>query len=501
MKFQTTFLLFLSLTLTLILTASSIVAEDKNAAIPNVLFIMVDEMRADALGVAAKDSPYQTPTLDRLAAEGVRFSQAYTVAAVCVSSRYSFFTSRYSHVHGAVNNNIKIREPQILLPSIMKKLGYETAISGKLHFSPNNLDYDFDYFWSFSSEGPKKLQTWPQYLAEKYKPAERKVTEQPFPGHRLGGDLGKLTYPQEDTQSSWITDRAVEFFSLRDKSKPFFLFVSYLEPHSPSHLAEPYWSQYLAEKEKVKLSPTFVPNREPASEDEIERRGRGWVSDPNIAKAMTAAYHIKVKAIDDNIKRLLDGLKKAELEEDTLVIFTSDHGNMLGDHNRWFKGVTYDGSSRIPLIFKAPKSSAYAKTFNNGKTVDKLVESIDVAPTLLEIIGKPLPDDPGFQGKSLVRLAAGDDSDWENVVFSERTGMFVRAGQYKFVRYDRDNGTIDYQLFDLKDDPLETKNLIHNAELKSVVDDLKQKLETWQNENPDVPKYHGLEPKFSPEDT
>ncbi|MDR2117483.1 MAG: sulfatase-like hydrolase/transferase [Planctomycetaceae bacterium] len=470
----------------------------KAAERPNVLFIMVDEMRADALGIATENSVYQTPTLDRLASEGTRFTQAYTVAAVCVSSRYSFFTSRYSHVHGATNNNLSIRTAQILLPSILKHLGYQTAISGKLHFHPQDQDYDFDYFWSFSNEGPKKLETWPQYLTAKHGNAARQVTEKPFPNDPLGGDLGKLSYPKEDTQSFWITDRAIEFFNIRDKSKPFFLFVSYLEPHSPSHLAEPYWSEYEQARKNVTLSPTFVPGKEPSpNNNNVSRRGRHWVSDTEIAKAMTAAYHVKVKHIDDCIKRLLDGLKNAGLDENTLIIFTSDHGNMLGDHNRWFKGVPYEGSARIPLIIKAPQHSSYTETFNRGKIVQELVESIDVMPTILDVIGQPLPNDSGFQGKSLTQLVAGKAGDWKNIVFSERTGIFVRFGNYKLIQNDPATDG-QYELYDLATDPHETKNLINDPALKTVSDDLKQKLEVWQKEDPAVPKYPGLEPKFAP---
>ncbi|MDR2439472.1 MAG: sulfatase-like hydrolase/transferase [Planctomycetaceae bacterium] len=470
----------------------------KAAEHPNVLFIMVDEMRADALGIATENSAYQTPALDRLASEGTRFTQAYTVAAVCVSSRYSFFTSRYSHVHGATNNNISIRTAQILLPSILKHLGYQTAISGKLHFHPSDQDYDFDYFWSFSNEGPKKLETWPQYLTAKHGNTARQTIDKPFPGDSLGGDLGKLSYPKEDTQSFWITDRAVEFFNIRDKSKPFFLFVSYLEPHSPSHLAEPYWSQYEQTRKNVTLSPTFVPGKEPVpNKNGISRPGRHWVSDTEIAKAMTAAYHVKVKHIDDCIQRLFDGLKKAGLDENTLIIFTSDHGNMLGDHNRWFKGVPYEGSTRIPLIIKAPRHSSYAETFNHGKIVQELVESIDVMPTILDVIGQPLPDDPGFQGKSLTQLVTGRAGEWKNAIFSERTGIFVRSDKYKLIQNDPVTGS-QYELYNLETDPYETKNLINDPTLKTVFDDLKQKLEIWQKENPAVPKYPGLEPKFAP---
>lgn len=213
------------------------------AARPNILFIMVDEMRWDAMGCAGHPL-VQTPNLDRLARQGTRFATAYTCSAVCSPSRYSFFTSRYAHVHGAQQNGVRPRENPLLLPTILKHYGYETAISGKLHFTPARESYDFDYFWSFSGEGPGKQQRWPEYLAEKYSTKGRRIAPdiRPYPDDPLGGDIGRLPYPKEDYQTFWITDRAIDFLKARQKDKPFFLFVSYLDPHSPSHLPEPYWS-------------------------------------------------------------------------------------------------------------------------------------------------------------------------------------------------------------------------------------------------------------------
>ena len=263
---------------------------------PNILFIMVDEMKWNAMSCAGHEI-VRTPHLDRLAREGTRFATAYTVAPICTPSRYSFFTSRYAHVHGSTDNSTPPREPQVLLPAILKRHGYQTAISGKLHFIPNNLDYSFDDFWSFTSEGPGKLPTWPQDVEKKHgRGAARRLELQPFPDDPLGRDLGKLTYPKEDSQTFWITDRAIDFLGQRDKNRPFFLFVSYLDPHSPSHLCEPYWSMFDAEK--MPLPPTFKhdPSRPSAT-----AANRHEVNDPKIVQAMTAAYYAKVTMVDDNV--------------------------------------------------------------------------------------------------------------------------------------------------------------------------------------------------------
>lgn len=454
---------------------------------PNVLFIMVDEMKWNAMSCAG-NSIVSTPHLDGLARQGTRFATAYTVAPICTPSRYSFLTGRYAHVHGSVDNGTPPGEPLILLPAVLKHAGYQTAISGKLHFIPATLDYGFDYFWSFAGEGPRKLPSWPAYLQEKYGVPSRRVNPQPFADDPLGRDLGKVSYPKEDAQTFWITDRAGDFFRQRDQAKPFFLFVSYLDPHSPSHLADPYWNMFDAEKMPLPASFRVDPSRPSKTGD-----NRHEVNDPQIVKAMTAAYYAKVKMVDDNIGRLLKMLQASGAADNTLIIFTADHGNMLGDLNRWFKGCMYEGSTRIPLLMKAPASSRYAGTFNRGKVVEAIVENIDVMPTLCEMVDVALPKE-GIQGRSLTGLVAGKTEGWKNRAFAERSTRMVRHGQFKLVCEPRRNKG-DYELYDLEKDPGEMHNLIDDPAYAKVVKDLKAELDAWQNDHPPVPVLEGVEPQ------
>ncbi|MCF7817343.1 MAG: sulfatase-like hydrolase/transferase [Kiritimatiellales bacterium] len=466
-------------------------AKAEPAARPNILFIMVDEMKWNVMGCAGNPI-VRTPNLDRLASEGTRFATAYTVAPICTPSRYSFFTSRYAHVHGAVDNSTPPREPQILLPGILRHQGYQTAITGKLHFIPNNLDYGFGSFWSFANEGPGTLPSWPKYMEQKYgRNAERKLVIQPFPDDPLGRDLGKLGYPKEDAQPFWITDRAIDFFDQHDKSKPFFLFVSYLDPHSPSHLCEPYWNMYDAEK--IPLPPTFKhdPSKPSQSAD-----NRHEVNNPEIVKAMTAAYYAKVTMVDDNVGRLLAKLRETGLADNTLIIFTADHGNMLGDLNRWFKGAMYEGSARIPLLMKAPPSSPFAAQFNSGKVITNIVENIDVMPTLCEIAGVALPAQ-GIQGTSLVPLAAGRTDGWQERAYAERITTMVRTPRFKLVRDARKARAAggEYELYDLVSDPFETNNIVANPAYSKTFKDLAAQMESWQADQPPVPVIAGVSPE------
>lgn len=459
---------------------------------PNILFIMVDEMKWNAMSCAGHPI-VKTPHLDRLAGEGTRFATAYTVAPICTPSRYSFFTGRYAHVHGSTDNSTPPREPQLLLPAILKHHGYQTAISGKLHFIPNNLAYEFDYFWSYGGEGPRKLPTWPQDVENKYgRNAARRLQVQPFPDDPLGRDLGKLAYPKQDSQTFWVTDRAVDFLRVRDKGRPFFLFVSYLDPHSPSHLCEPYWQMFDARK--MPLPPTFKQDASGASPTAANRHE---VHDPKIVQAMTAAYYAKVTMVDDNVGRLLSQLHTLGLAENTLIVFTADHGNMLGDLNRWFKGVMYEGSARIPLLIKAPPRSPLAARFNRGAVIDNIVENIDVMPTLCELAGVPCPAQ-GVQGRSLAGLVAGQADRWKDVAFAERNSAMIRTPGYKLIQNDEKAGRRGggaYELYDMLHDPQETRNLAGDAAHAATVKDLAARLDAWRNDHPPVPVIQGLVPQ------
>jgi choline-sulfatase len=471
---------------------SALASGASTAAKPNILFIMVDEMKWNVMSCAGHPL-VKTPHLDRLAREGTRFETAYTVAPICVPSRYSFFTGRYAHVHGSTDNATPLREPQLLLPNILKHQGYETAISGKLHFIPANLAWSFDHFWSFTVEGPGKLPTWPQTVEAKHgRGSARRLVERPFPDDALGRDLGKLGYPREDTQTFWIADRAIEFLGQHDRARPFFLFVSFLDPHSPSHLAEPYWSMF--DPAKILLPPTFkVDPAQPSA----TAANRHEVNDPQIVKAMTAAYYAKVTMVDDNVGRVLAKLRALGLADDTLIVFTADHGNMLGDLNRWFKGAMYEGSTRIPLLMKAPAASPFAATFNRGAVVPQIVENIDVMPTLCEIVGVPLPTQ-GIQGRSMTALVAGRTANWKNRAFAERNSSMVRTADYKLVknaRVGRRATADDYELYDLGKDPLEAKDVVRDPAYAAIFKQLVTQLDAWQADNPSVPVMAGVTPE------
>jgi len=224
---------------------------------------------------------------------------------------------------------------------------------------------------------------------------------------------------------------------------------------------------------------------------------RHEVNDPKIVKAMTAAYFAKVTMVDDNVGRLLGQLRELGLAADTLIVFTADHGNMLGDLNRWFKGAMYEGSTRIPLLLKAPPASPFAAHFNRGAVISNIVENIDVMPTLCEMAGVPLPAQ-GIQGRSLAKLVAGAQPDWKERAHAERGSSMVRTAQYKFIKNERKNvrhGGGESELYDLTRDPMETNNLARDPAHAVVVRELAAQLEAWQKDIPPVPVIQGVPPQ------
>ena len=481
----------MAITLLMATTAGAVsVAQPAPASRPNILFIMVDEMRWDVMS-CANHPMVKTPNLDSLARGGTRFAATYTCAPVCVPSRYSFFTSRYGHVHGSLGNSTPTQPGELFLPAILRHQGYQTAISGKLHFLPPERDHGFDCFWSYSHEGPGKLQNWPDFLEQKHGTQARRLLDQPYPNDPLGRDIGRLSYPKEDMQSFWITDRAVDFLHQRDQHKPFFLFVSYLDPHSPSHLAEPYWSMFDPKKMPAPKIPDAV-KQERAAALKAGASGpgpaRSLVDSEEMVQFLTATYFAKVTLVDDNVGRLLKEVEKLGLGSNTIIVFTADHGNMLGDRGRWFKGVMYEGSSRIPLMIKASAGSPYAASFNQGKTLQEIVENIDVMPTLMEMSGAPLPAQPGFQGKSLVNLVAGKDPQWKNVARAELGPKMIRTPQFKLIKTGA-----TYELYDMLQDPKEEHDLAGEPAHAKELADLKGKMDTWLQESPAAPVMEGVE--------
>ncbi len=457
---------------------------------PNVLLVMVDELAWDSLGCAG-NPVVRTPHLDALAAQSARFERAFTVAPICAPSRRSFFTGRYAHVHGVVDNRTAAHDGELLLPTYLQHAGYETAISGKLHHRPVGSAYGFDAFWSTFREGPGELERYPDYLKRVHGRASVNVCvpdSRPFPDDPLGADIGRFPYPAGDFASAWLTDRAIEFLrARRDASAPWFLFASYRVPHTPYFAPEPYFSMYDPAELDVPPIPPGTAERRAAAPTRLDRRH--LVDDPALLRALTAAVYGLVTNADDEIGRLLGALEEQGLADDTVVVFTSDHGNMLGQRGLFLKGVMYERAVRVPLWLRLPPAVARAHGVAGTPRVEAVAECVDLLPTVLELCGAAVP--AGVQGRSLLPLLRGEEDGWKDRAFAERKTRMVRTRRHKLIE------TLEpgrFELYDVEADPLEERDLAGEPEHAALVAALAEDLRAWRLERPAPPRVPGLAP-------
>jgi len=452
---------------------------------PNILWLMADEYRYDVMHCAGHPM-VRTPNLDRLAKEGVRFATTYTVSPVCSPSRASAFSGRYAHVHGVTTNQVPAHNGEIFLPSILKHYGYHTAISGKLHFVPRRFDFGFDQFWSFSAEGPTPEIGYMAFLKNKYgSPAKFPIVKGtcPWPDDELGRDVGVFKHDPKDFETEWIADRALDYLrSRKGNAQPWFLYTSFLRPHSPSVLPKKYFDMYDPAKVPVYPLPANAHEMRAAARN---RQKRHVIDDPEMERVMTAKYFGNVTNVDDNVGRILDELDKLGMMDNTIILFSADHGNMLGEKAKWFKGVQYEGSARIPLLWREPKAAAS----NKGRVETKVIENTDLTPTLLDAVGIPIPQ--GVQGRSFLKLARGKDPEWKDRCFSHLRAGMLRTSQWKLIDNGGD-GSGDYELYDMRNDPHEERNLAAHPKHKDMVADYAGQLKRWLADKPEPIKVPGM---------
>ena len=436
-------------------------------AAKNVLLILSDEHRPDALGCAGHPH-VETPNLDSLAAEGVRCTDAYCPSPLCVPSRASFATGRYVHEIGYWDNAAPYDGSPPSWGHHLTDHGIDHTTIGKLHFEPD-VDDGFDD--QVLTSHMEALDTFGLYRDP--------------PGVRPGGrDRIERAGPVEDGEAWYNADgpddvcdenrfeRAVEWIERREGSDdPWLLSINPLIPHFPLEVERAYYERYPDSKRDL-------PDDYPAEDDhpvldQLRDHFDGRDLDEETLRRTRSAYYGLVTALDEYIGDVLDALERTGQAEETLVIYTSDHGEMLGDHELWWKCCMYEQSAGVPLLLWGPG-------VESGRTVEQPVSLLDVLPTMTDALG--VPADPSWRGRSLLPVATGtDEPDPDRVVFSEYHAhgvshgfSMLRRGPYKYVHY------VDgpAQLFDLDADPEETDNLAGDPEYREVRASLEAKLES-----------------------
>ena len=408
---------------------------------PNILMITCDQLRKDALGCYGNPI-VQTPNIDRIAMHGVRCERTFTAYPVCAPNRASLATGRYPTIHGLRNNGIILPDEETSLMEVLRQRGYNTYGVGKMHFGPQ---------WQFPPDGSPLKDPKPEWAVNPqpqswelpwYGFEQVQITEDhrvgPYAdylasqGYDVWSDPHSFTYPQhicvrsaypkEHHQTAWIGDRSLDFLDQHPDDRPFFMWTSFVHPHHPFNPPAPYDTMYdpadMApprwREGEAELWPESYRAKHFRTTGSHEAIGMHQISDAEWQRVI-AFYYGMISFIDLQVGRILDTLEARGILENTIVLFTSDHGEMLGDHHLVFKGTTFDEVTNVPLII------SYPGKVPSGEIRMAMSNSIDIMPTLLDCAGLPVP--ASVQGLSLVPVLQDKDLSIRDVVLIENAGV------------------------------------------------------------------------------
>ncbi|MFD0678629.1 MULTISPECIES: sulfatase-like hydrolase/transferase [unclassified Paenibacillus] len=468
-----------------------------NAKPINILFVMADQLRYDSLGHTGHPM-VKTPNIDKLAAEGIRFEKTYVQSAVCAPSRASIYTGRYVHAHRVRFNEVPFGAGEQTIADYFNAAGYRSALIGRTHFTPITETYGFEYYAYYDGLPAKDgYSSYPQYLRQcgyseedirfRYWPRELI----PQPGHEAyPEDFAEADYPcrirEEHSDTAYMTSEAIRFMK-ETTERPWMLHLSYWKPHLPFSVSEPYFSMYDPKEVPMpKLKERELEHKPPIQElFRNERRGN-FLEDEDRLRRVRAAYYGMITQLDDHLGRLFEEMRRMGVLENTLIVFTSDHGEYLGDHHMIEKELFYEQAVHVPLILKLPG------TIPQNRAISEFAEAVDLLPTLLELAGIPLPN--AVQGTSLLPLVNGTARDWKREVFAEwdfqyyhcrkQLGLaphqckatMIRDDNWKYVHYSNQ----PCELYDLTADPDEFCNLAEQPQYKERIEAMRSRILNWR---------------------
>ncbi|MBL8176618.1 MAG: sulfatase-like hydrolase/transferase [Bryobacterales bacterium] len=460
----------------------------------NILFLLSDQHRPDGLGIEG-NAHARTPRLDGLARQGVRFSSAYCTDPVCTPSRASIFSGLYTRRHRAFTNATPWAFDIKTAAHHFSRAGYMTAAIGKMHFvdaQTHGFDYRMDFNEWYQYLGPKTSL----YADELNRANSGSGLPQiaalweagdPWAGHRnddrrkglvATGRASRIR--EEDHFESFVARESVRFLKNHGGKQPFFLVSGFLKPHDPFMPAERFARMFPGADMKLpdtwgKVNLSNVPV-------EIRKRIENHaptpeVNDPAAARQRIAMYWANVAQLDESIGHVLDALRELDLEKDTIVVYSSDHGEMLGDHGLFQKFVFYEPSIGVPLIFRAPG-------MGQGEICRTPASLASLVATFCELCDVPAPSN--LDGPSLVPQLRAPGKTSTPVIYAEfashtKAGRaMIRKGALKYSHYFSDTP----ELYDLANDPLEMRNLAESPAYKSRLNELHSQLVAWRGTGP-----------------
>ena len=426
---------------------------------PNILYIMADQMAAPALKMHDPNSVIKTPNIDALAESGVVFNSAYCNSPLCAPSRFCMVSGKLPHKIGAYDNASFLASDVPTYAHCLRKHGYETALAGKMHFiGPDQLHgyehrltsdiYPGDFGWSVNWDNPKERQEWYHNMSSVWQ----------------AGPCARSNQLDFDEEVGYKTRQYLYDYARKDPNsrRPFCLTTSMTHPHDPYTISPKYWNMY--EDVDIPLPKTsFSQDQQDPHAKRIMQTVELWdrpLTEDSIKRARRA-YFGACSFIDDQLGQTLEVLRDCGLADNTIVIFSGDHGDMLGERSLWYKMNWYENSARVPLIVH------YPRLFKPHRVAEH-VSTIDMLPTFMDMIRAPIPEflKAEIDGRSFYSALTGKGKV-EDEVFGEYMGegtispvVMIRRGCYKYI-----TSLVDPpQLFDLDADPLELKNLAESPE-------------------------------------
>ena len=456
-----------------------------HATHPNILLIMADDQAKQALGCYG-NTDIQTPALDRLAKEGMLFEHALTPNSFCTPARAAVLTGKYSHKNGVTHLNRPFDGSQQTFPKLLQAAGYQTSLFGKWHLLTQPTGFDYYCVMKMQGMVTDPMVFEPQHKWVDWGPKNRDAS-------RKGGRVIKGYNNDVMTTEAltWLQEK-------RNPNKPFCLLLHPKPPHAPYKPPQKYEDflkdvtipepatllddykgrtpevlQKSMSANRLIMAPSFRTLRK-----QIEKDTPG-ISRDDLTRALyqeyIKGYYRLVKSVDDNVGRVLDYLEESGLEDNTLVIFTSDQGFSLGEHGFYNKQWMYEPSLHQPLLVRGPG-------IEPGTVHESMVNHVDLAPTLLDFAGRAIPDD--LQGYSLKPILEGKTKKVRDAsyyhFYKHGTGLpemiGLRTERYKLIHYPGVKASHQWELFDLKNDSGEMINQYGNPEYKELRESLKEEL-------------------------
>ncbi len=463
---------------------------------PNLLFIWTDEQQYFTMKAYGNDI-IQTPNMDRLANESFVFQKAYVTQPVCTPNRAAVMTGLYPHTHGSTSNNIKLKDEVKTLPEIIDDPEYHSGYIGKWHLGDEIFKQRGFGTWVSMEDGYSKYyqshrdqnarSDYYHWLVEKgYTPNNK--------DNRFGRSFA-ASLPIEHCKPKFLEEKSIEFLE-NVGNEPFILYVNFLEPHMP--FTGPLDSMYSPEDITLPENYYAIPSDDDPSKylKKHEADKKKWADSEKEFRELTARYWGLVTQVDYSVGAILDKLESLGLSENTIIVYTSDHGDMMGSHQMVAKSVMYEEAIRIPFMLKDPR-------LNHSHTmVTERVSQIDIVPTLLDLMDQEIPEE--LQGESLKPFLMGEEFPSKDIFIESNSRDDYRTlASGKTILADKDgiessastsirtviskegmklslSNRDKSQLFDLNNDPWEKKNLYYLEEYGSTVKELTAKIRDWQ---------------------